>query len=102
MSGSQKIIADPERSATRPINQDVNDTITATNACGGSITKTAKWHIVGCIHSPPRHSCQPPLPTAYPTAPPTPRWVASEKMNLDNLATQFKTLACMSTTLALW
>ncbi len=92
MSGSQKITADPEQTATGPVNQDVNYTITATNACGGSITKTAKLHIVGSIDPPPAATLASLFfPTAYPTRHhPHLGLVASEKMTLDNLATQFK------------
>lgn len=91
MSGSEKISADPKESATGPVNQTVTYTITATNACGGTITKTAVLHIVGSIDPPPATTLASLFfPTNYPT-PHHPKvgLVASEKSTLDTLATQF-------------
>jgi OmpA family/PEGA domain len=91
MSGSEKITADPKQSTTGPVNENVTYTITATNACGGTTTKTAVLHIIGSIDPPPATTLASLFfPTNYPT-PHHPKvgLVASEKSTLDNLATQF-------------
>ena len=92
MSGSHTITADPKLDATGPINQDETYTLTATNACGGTTTKTATLHIVGSIDPPP------PVTLAslfYPTAYPMKRHpkvglVASEEKQLMEIAVNFK------------
>jgi OmpA family/PEGA domain len=91
MSGSEKITADPQQTTTGPVNQNITYTITATNACGGTTTKTATLHIIGSIDPPPATTLASLFfPTAYPT-PHHPKvgLVASEKATLDSLATQF-------------
>ena len=92
MSGSRVVTADPKQSSTGPINEDVTYTLTATNACGGKVTKTATLHVVGSIDPPPSATL---ASLFYPTSYPTRRHpkiglVASEKMTLDNIATQFR------------
>jgi hypothetical protein len=92
MSGSRVVTADPKQTSTGPINENITYTLTATNACGGKVTKTATLHVVGSIDPPPSATL---ASLFYPTAYPTRRHphmglVASEKMTLDNIATQFK------------
>jgi hypothetical protein len=91
MSGSQKVTADPKQTETGPVNENVTYTITAANACGGTITKTATLHIVGSIDPPPATTLASLFfPTAYPTRHhPKVGLVASEKANLDKLSAQF-------------
>jgi len=92
MSGSRTVKADPQQTATGPVNESRTFTLTATNACGGQTTKTATLHVVGSIDPPPSATL---LSVFYPTAYPTKRHpkiglLADEKMTLDNIATQFK------------
>jgi hypothetical protein len=92
MNGSRTIMADPKRTSAGPVNEDVSYTLTASNPCGGSVTKTATLHIVGSIDPPPNTTL---ASLFYPTAYPTKRHpkiglVPNEKAALDQLATQFK------------
>jgi outer membrane protein OmpA-like peptidoglycan-associated protein len=91
MSGSEKVTANPKQTETGPINENVTYTITATNSCGGTITKTATLHLVGSIDPPPATTLASLFfPTAYPTRQhPKVGLIASEKATLDKLATQF-------------
>ncbi len=91
-SGSQTVTAAPRQTGLGPINETRTYSITATNACGGTTTKTATLHVVGSIDPPPSATL---LSVFYPTAYPTQRHpeiglLADEKMTLDNIATQFK------------
>src|ERR1700741_402207 len=92
MSGTRTVAADPKQTTTGPVNEDVKYTLTATNACGGSVTKTATLHVVGSIAPPPATTLASLFyPTAYPTKHhPKVGLVASEKMTLDNIGHQFK------------
>jgi hypothetical protein len=92
MSGSRKVTADPKQSSSGPVNENVTYTLTATNACGGKEIKTATLHIVGSIDPPPATTLASLFyPTAYPTKHhPQVGLVASEKMTLKDVATQFK------------
>lgn len=92
MTGSQKTMADPTQTTTGPVNEDVKYTITATNACGGTTTKTAVLHIVGSIDPPPSTALASLFfPTAYPTKRhPKVGLVTTEELTLTNIATQFK------------
>ncbi len=92
MSGSRTVTADPKQTSTGPINEEVTYTITATNACGGTATKTARLHVVGSIDPPPSATLLSVFyPTAYPTKHhPSVGLLADEKMTLDSIATQFK------------
>jgi len=91
MSGSRTVTANPKTDEVGPVNEDETYTLTATNSCGGTTTKTATLHVVGSIEPPP------PITLAslfYPTAYPTRRHpkaglVASEKQQLANIATHF-------------
>lgn len=92
MSGSRTVSADPQQSSTGPINENLKYTISATNACGGTVTKTAMLHVVGSIDPPPAATL---LSVFYPTAYPTRHHpkiglLADEKSNLDRIATQFR------------
>jgi hypothetical protein len=91
MNGSQTVTAAPKQTSTGPINEDITYTFTTSNACGGSLTKTATLHLVGSIDP------APPVTLAslfYPTAFPTRRHpkvglVTSEKEVLEKLAKDF-------------
>jgi hypothetical protein len=92
MSGSRTIMADPKQTSTGPVNEDITYSFTATNACGGTTTKTAMLHVVGSIDPPPTATLVSLFyPTAYPTKThPKVGLLPSEKEILMNLATQFK------------
>ncbi len=91
-SGSQKILADPKQTARGPVNEDVTYTLTSSNACGGTVTKTATLRIEGSIDPPPSITIASSFfPTAYPTRKhPKLGLVPSEKETLASAATQFK------------
>jgi len=93
ITGSQTITATPEETTTGPINEEKTYTLTATNACGQTTTKTATLHIVGSIDPPPATTLASLFyPTAYPTRHhPKVGLVNSEQLALANAATQFKT-----------
>ena len=92
VSGSRMVTADPQQTGMGAINENRTYTLTATNACGGTTTKTATLHVVGSIDPPPSATLASIFyPTAYPTKHhPRIGLVASERMTLDNAATQFK------------
>jgi hypothetical protein len=50
-SGNQTLQATPKRTDAGPVDETVTYTLTATNICGGTETKTATLHIVGSIES---------------------------------------------------
>lgn len=93
-NGSRTIMADPKSTSVGPVNEDLSYTFTASNPCGGSVTKTATLHVVGSIDPPPNTTLASVFyPTAYPTkSHPKFGLVPSEKAALDQLATQFKNL----------
>lgn len=90
--GSRSIMAQPNRDSVGPIHEDKTYTLTASNACGGTITKTATLQVVGSIDPPPNANLASLFyPTAYPTKEhPKLGLVPSEKAVLDRLAAQFK------------
>jgi len=92
VSGSQTVTANPRQTATGPIHEDVTYTLTATNACGGTTTKTATLHVVGSIDPPPATTLASLFyPTAYPTkSHPKIGLVATERKTVANAADQFK------------
>ncbi len=92
LSGSRTINANPNSTKTGPVDEEVNYTLTAANACGGTTTKTATLHVVGSIDPPPSATLASVFyPTAYPTRHhPKAGLVAGERATLDNAATQFK------------
>jgi len=48
-TGTQNIEAMPEQTSTGPINRDVTYMLSASNACGGTATRTATLHFTGSI-----------------------------------------------------
>lgn len=91
-SGSETIMAAPKQDTDGPINETNTYTVTATNACGGSVTQTASLHVVGSIDPPPALALTSTFyPTAYPTHKhPNDGLLASEAKSLDELADHFK------------
>jgi hypothetical protein len=91
-NGSRAITANPQQTQRGPINEDVTYTFTASNACGGTVTKTATLHVVGSIDPPPPINLASVFyPTAYPTREhPNAGLVTSEKQTLAELANHFK------------
>ena len=94
VSGSRTITANPHVTGVGPVNEDLQYTFTATNACGGTTTKTATLHLVGSIDPPPAATLASLFyPIAYPTKKhPQIGLLASEKAVLSDLAAQFKSL----------
>jgi OmpA family/PEGA domain len=92
MSGSRAIEAQPQQTSTGPVHEIVNYTLSASNACGGTTTRTAALHIVGSIDpAPPVILASVFYPTNYPPSQhPTIGLVASEKQALSEAATRFK------------
>jgi hypothetical protein len=92
MSGSRNVEAVPNQSATGPINRDVNYTLSATNACGGTVTRTATLHVVGSIDpAPPVTLASLFYPTAYPQRRhPKVGLVSSQEKALARAAATFK------------
>ena len=91
-SGSQSVEAMPERATIGAVNRDVTYTLTAANACGGSVTRTAMLHVVGSIDPPPAITLASVFyPTAYPEhRHPNVGLVASQKETLAKAAATFK------------
>jgi hypothetical protein len=91
-SGSRTITPQVDQTRRGPVDENVTYTFTASNACGGSVTRTATLHVEGSIDPPP------PLTLAslfYPTDFPTKKnphvgLVASEKDALNELAKHFE------------
>lgn len=92
MSGSRTVTATPHESHTGPVNQDLTYTFTTTNACGGTITRTATLHVTGSIDpAPPVVLMSVFYPTAYPTKRhPRIGLLASEKEVLEKIAKNFE------------
>ena len=91
MNGSEAVTPAPKQTITGPVNEDITYTFTTSNACGGSITKTATLHLVGSIDPAPSVIL---ASVFYPTAFPARRHakvglVASEKEALEKLAKDF-------------
>jgi OmpA family len=91
-TGSQTITATPDRNGDGPINEDVTYTLKATNACGGTATRSATLHIVGSIDPPPPVTLASVFyPTAYPEKEhPQVGLVASQQQLLAKAANTFK------------
>lgn len=51
-SGSRSLQITPKKTDPGPVDENVTYTLSATNGCGGSETKTATLHIVGSIEQP--------------------------------------------------
>ena len=92
VSGSRTIEAQPKQTSTGPVNEVVTYTLSASNACGGTTTKTAALHIVGSIDpAPPVTLASLFYPTNYPGAGhPKIGLVASEKEALLDAANRFQ------------
>ncbi len=91
-SGTKSITLSPTQSGNGPVEEQFKYTLNATNACGGSDTKTVVVHLKGSIEPIPTvllHSVF--FPTAYPTKEdPTLGLVRSQQEVLTTLATGFK------------
>ncbi len=92
MSGSQTINAQPKQTNIGPVNEMVNYTLSASNACGGTTTQTAALHVVGSIDPvPPVILASVFYPTNYPTSKHSEiGLVATEKEALSEAANRFK------------
>jgi hypothetical protein len=95
-SGSQTLQATPRQTGVGPVDETVNYTLNSSNACGGTVTRTASLHIVGSIDPAPA----PPslllssvfYPTNYPRhSNPKVGLVKSQEGTLADLAANFKT-----------
>jgi hypothetical protein len=91
-SGSRSVEAAPNRTGTGPVNKEVTYKLTATNACGGTTTRTATLHMVGSIDpAPPVTLASVFYPTAFPARRhPKVGLVTSQKKLLAKAATTFK------------
>jgi OmpA family/PEGA domain len=91
-NGTKSITLSPTQSGTGSVDEEFKYTLNATNACGGSDTKTAVVHLKGSIEPIPAvllHSVF--FPTAYPTKDETMLGlVRSQQEVLTTLATGFK------------
>ncbi len=92
MSGSHAVEPQPKQTSTGPVNEMVDYTLSASNGCGGSVTRTAALHIVGSIDpAPPVTLASVFYPTNYPTVKhPKIGLVSTEKEALSNAANRFK------------
>jgi hypothetical protein len=93
MNGSQTIKPVPTRTAAGQVNELVNYTLSASNACGGTVTKTAALHLVGSIDPAPAVVLASVFyPSNYPRAGhPKIGLLGSEKAALINASNRFKT-----------
>jgi hypothetical protein len=90
-SGSQTVKPQPTQTTPGPVNEVVDYTLTASNACGGTTTQTAALHLVGSIDLPPVTLASVFYPSNYPRAAhPKLGLVESEKAALQQAANSFK------------
>ena len=91
-SGTKSITLNPTQSGSGPVDENFKYTLAATNACGGSDTKTVVVHLKGSMEPIPAVLLQSVFfPTAYPTADdPQLGLVRSQQEVLINLAAGFK------------
>ena len=91
-NGTKSITLSPTQSGTGPVDEEFKYTLNATNACGGSDTKTVVVHLKGSIESVPAVLLQSVFfPTDYPAKDePTIGLVRSQQEVLTTLATGFK------------
>ena len=91
-NGTKSITLSPTQGGTGPVDEQFKYTLKATNACGGSDTKTVTVHMKGSVEPIPTvllHSIF--FPTAYPTKDqPELGLVRSQQEVLTNVATGFK------------
>jgi len=92
-NGSATVTPQPSQNTTGPVDETVNYTLSASNGCGGTITKTAALHVVGSIDpAPPVVVASVFYPSNYPHASkPTIGLTASQKAVLKEAAARFKT-----------
>jgi len=92
LSGTKSITLSPTQSGTGPVDEQFKYTLNATNACGGSETKTVTVNLKGSVEPIPSvllHSVF--FPTAFPTKEdPTLGLVRSQQEVLTTVATTFK------------
>ena len=91
-SGTKTITLSPTQSGTGPVDEQFKYTLNATNACGGSDTKTVVVHVKGSMEPIPIVPLRSVFfPTAYPTREdPQLGLVRSQQEVLTNLAAGFK------------
>jgi hypothetical protein len=91
-SGTKSITLSPTQSGTGPVDEEFKYTLNATNACGGSETKTVVVHLKGSMEPTPTVLLQSVFfPTAYPTEEdPALGLVRSQQEVLTTLASGFK------------
>jgi hypothetical protein len=91
-SGTKSITLSPTQSGTGPVDEEFKYTLNATNACGGSDTKTVEVHLKGSIEPIPAVLLQSVFfPTAYPNKEdPMVGLVRSQQEVLRTLAIGFK------------
>lgn len=94
-NGNATITLEPTQVGTGPVDEVQNYTLSATNECGGTDTKTIALHMVGSIDpAPPVTLASVFYPSNYPrTGAPTVGLLSSQKAVLNDAATQFKTHA---------
>jgi hypothetical protein len=92
MSGSRTVEPQPKQTSTGPVDEMVDYTLTASNGCGGTVTRTAAVRVVGTIDPAPAVTLASVFyPTNYPTARhPKIGLVSQEKEALADAATRFK------------
>ncbi|HET7105860.1 MAG TPA: OmpA family protein [Candidatus Acidoferrum sp.] len=91
-SGTKSITLSPTQSGTGPVDEEFKYTLSATNACGGSETKTVAVRLKGSVEPIPAVQLNSIFfPTAYPTEDdPALGLVRSQQEVLTTLATGFK------------
>jgi hypothetical protein len=91
-SGTKSFTLTPTQSGNGPVNEEFKYTLTASNACGGSETKTVAVHLKGSVEPIPSVLLRSVFfPTAYPTKDePALGLVRSQQEVLTTLATGFK------------
>lgn len=91
-SGSRTVKPQPKQTSTGPVSEIVDYTLTASNGCGGTITRTAALHIVGSIDpAPPVTLASVFYSTNYPSARhPKIGLVGAEREALSDAANRFK------------
>jgi len=94
-NGSATVTPQPSQTTTGPVDETVNYTLSASNDCGGSITKTAALHVVGSIDpAPPVVIASVFYPSNYPhVSKPKIGLTASQEAVLNEAAARFKTHA---------
>lgn len=93
LSGNRSLQVTPRKTDTGAVNETVTYTLTASNACGATETRTATLHIVGSIEA---ESILAMRSVYFPTDIPKPNRMklglaASQKQTLNSLADAFKT-----------